>query len=129
MVDQLLSEATIEQAVLLQWIQVDGGSVERLEEVFLLELTEQERLDGANLIIVSCNGHLLAVCTIDGDEFNSRLEVGHQFGKPHVDEMNGGREEGLQGLASQLEIVQQSNKFNEQWIDDALSALLLFPLF
>jgi hypothetical protein len=25
--------------------------------------------------------------------------------------------------------VQQSNKFNEQWFDDALGALLLFPLF
>ncbi len=43
--------------------------------------------------------------------------------------MNGGREEWLQGLAGQLEIMQQSNKFNEQWFDDALGALLLFPLF
>ncbi len=90
-VDQLLNEATIEQAVLLQWIQVGGGSVERLEEVFLLELTEQEHLDGANLVTVSCNGHLLAVCIIDGDG----LEVGCQFGKPHADEMNGGHEERL----------------------------------
>ncbi len=39
-VDQLLSEAAIEQVVLLQWIQVGGGSVEWFEEVFLLELTE-----------------------------------------------------------------------------------------
>ncbi len=77
MVDQLLNEAAIEQVVLLQRIQVGGGNVERLEEVFLLELTEQERLDGANLIIVSYNGQLLAVCTINGDGFNSRLEVGH----------------------------------------------------
>ncbi len=87
--------------------------MERLEEVFLLELTEHERLDGANLIIISCNGHLLAMCTVDGDGFNSRLEVGLQFGKPHADEMNGGREERLQGLAGQLEIMKQSNKFNE----------------
>jgi hypothetical protein len=55
--------------------------------------------------------------------------VGRQFGKPHADEMNGGREERLQGLAGQLEVVQQSNKFNEQWLDDALNALLLCPLF
>jgi hypothetical protein len=41
------------------------------------------------------------------------LEVGRQFGKPHADEMNGGREERIQGIAGQLEIVQQSNKFNE----------------
>ncbi len=87
--------------------------MEWLEEVFFLELTEQERLDGANLVTVSCNGYLLAVCTIDGDGFNSRLEVGRQFGKPHVDEMNGGCEEQFQGLAGKLEIVQQSNKFNE----------------
>ncbi len=46
MVDQLLSEVTIEQVVLLQRIQVNGDNVERLEEVFLLELTEQERLMG-----------------------------------------------------------------------------------
>ncbi len=95
MVDQLLNEVAIEHAVLLQWIQVGGDSVERLEKVFLLELTEQERLDGANLVIVNCNGHLLAVWTVDGDGFNSRLEVGRQFGKPHVDDMNGGREEQL----------------------------------
>ncbi len=43
--------------------------------------------------------------------------------------MNGGREEGLQGLVGQLEVVQQSNKFNEQWLDDALGSLFLFPLF
>ncbi len=129
MVDQLLSEAIIEQAVLLQQIQVGGGSVERLEEVFLLELTGQEHLDGTNLITVSCNGHLFVVCTVDGDGFNSQLEVGRQFGKPHADEMNGGREERLQGLVGQLEVVQHSNKFNEQWFDDALGALLLFSLF
>jgi hypothetical protein len=128
-VDQLLSEATIEQVVILQWIQVGGDSVERLEEVFLLELTEQEHLDGANLVTVSCNGHLLAVCIVNGDGFNLQLEVGRQFSKPHADEMNGGREERLQGLAGQLEVMQQSNKFNEQWLDDALGALLLFPLF
>ncbi len=74
--NQLLSEATIEQAVLLQRIQVGGGSVERLKEIFFLELTEQERLDGANFVTVSCNGHLFAVCTVDGEGFNSRLEVG-----------------------------------------------------
>jgi hypothetical protein len=55
--------------------------------------------------------------------------VGRQFGKPHADEMNGEHEERLQGLASQLGVVQQLNKFNEQWLDDALGALLLFPLF
>ncbi len=87
--------------------------MERLEEVFLLELIEHERLDGANLVTVSCNGHLLVVYTVDGDGFNSWLEVGRQFGKPHADEMNGGREERIQGIAGQLEIVQQSNKFNE----------------
>ncbi len=129
MVNQLLSEAAIEQAVLLQRIKVGNGSVEQLEEVFLLELTEQERLDGANHVIVSCNGHLFAICTIDGDGFNSRLEVGRQFGKPHADKMNGGCQERLQGLADQLEVVQQLNKFNEQWLDDALGTLLLFPLF
>jgi hypothetical protein len=43
--------------------------------------------------------------------------------------MNGGREERLQGLAGQLEIVPQLNKFNEQWLDDALGALFLFPFF
>jgi len=63
-------------AILLQRIQVGGGNVERLKEVFLLELTEQECFDGANLITISCNGHLLAVYTVDGDGFNSRLEVG-----------------------------------------------------
>jgi len=77
MVDQLLSEAAIEQVVLLQQIQVGGGSVEWLKEVFLLELTKQECLDGANLVTVSCNGHFLVVCTIDDDGFNLRLEVGH----------------------------------------------------
>jgi hypothetical protein len=71
-----LSEATIEQAVFLQWIQVGDGSVERLKEVFFLELIEQEHLDEANLVTVSCNGHLLIVCNIDSDGFNSRLEVG-----------------------------------------------------
>jgi hypothetical protein len=55
--------------------------------------------------------------------------VSRQFGKPHADEMNGGREERFQGLVGQLEVVQQSNKFNEQWLDDALDALLMFPLF
>ncbi len=80
--------------------------MERLEEIFLLELTEHECLDGANLITISCNGHLLAVCTVNGDGFNSRLEVGRQFGKPHADKMNGGREEQLQGLVGQLEVVQ-----------------------
>jgi len=40
MVDQLLSEIIIEQAVLLQRIQVGGSSVERFKEVFLLELIE-----------------------------------------------------------------------------------------
>jgi hypothetical protein len=60
----------------LQRIQVGGDNVEWLEEVFLLELIEQERLDGANLITVSWNGYLLAICTVNGDGFNSRLEVG-----------------------------------------------------
>jgi hypothetical protein len=80
--------------------------VERLEEVFILELTEQECLYGANLVTVIYNGHLLAVCTVDDDGFNLRLKVGCQFGKPHADKMNGGREERLQGLVGQLEVVQ-----------------------
>jgi hypothetical protein len=68
-------------------------------------MTKQERLDGANLITISYNGHLLAVYVVDGDEFNSRLEVGRHFGKPHANEMNGGCEERLQGLVGQFEVV------------------------
>jgi hypothetical protein len=79
--------------------------VERLAEIFFLELTDQECLDGANLVTISCNGHLLVIYTIDSDGFNLRLEVGRQFGKPHANEMNGGREEQLQGLAGQLEVL------------------------
>jgi hypothetical protein len=37
--------------------------------------------------------------------------------------------ERLEGLASQLEVVQQSNKFIEQLLEDLLGAVFLFPLF
>ncbi len=43
--------------------------------------------------------------------------------------MNGGCEEQLQGLAGQLQVVQQSNKLNEQWLNDAFGVVLLFLLF
>jgi hypothetical protein len=39
--------------VLLQWIQVGNGDVERLEKEFLLKLLEKAHLDGCNVFTVS----------------------------------------------------------------------------
>jgi hypothetical protein len=103
--------------------------VERLEKEFLLKLLEKAHLDGCNVFTVSWNGHFLAVGAIDGDRFISRLKMCLQFGQPHADEMKSWCIERLKGLASQLEVVQQSNKFIEQLLEDLLGAVFLFPLF
>ncbi len=71
--------------------------MERLEEIFLLELTEQERLDGANLVTVSCNGHFSpsALSTVTGSIRGWRWAVSlanHMPPRSMVDVRNSSRD-------------------------------------
>jgi hypothetical protein len=103
--------------------------VERLEKEFLLKLLEKAHLDGCNVFTVDWNGHLLVVGAIDVDGFILRLKMCLQFGQPHADEMKSWCIERLDELASQFEVMQQSNKFIEQLFENLLGAVFLFPLF
>jgi len=103
--------------------------VERLEKEFLLKLLEKAHLDGCNVFTVGWNGHLLAVGAIDDDGFISRLKMCLQFGQSYADKMKSWCIERLEGLASQFEVVQQSNKFIKQLLEDLFGAVFLFPLF
>ncbi len=87
--------------------------MERCEDKFLLELVEQDHLDGSYIFAVGWNGHILVISALDGDRFISWLKMGLQFGLPHAEEMKGRCIEWLEGLVSQLEVMQQSNQFIE----------------
>ncbi|OAE30575.1 hypothetical protein AXG93_40s1000 [Marchantia polymorpha subsp. ruderalis] len=109
-------------------IQVSNGGVKRLEYIFLLDLIEQQLLDGANIFTVSGNCHLFIIGAVHGDGFIMQLKMDIQFEKPYTKEMKSLRIEWLHGLSSRLEVVQQLDDLFEHLSEDLLGVVFFFAL-